>query len=1567
MSNGTPNNAQNGMNLDVSELNPEANKTAKFIKNLTTSVNKNGDGGTPQIAGNNQTILTPLVSNVLICDVELPEGENYCIGAYNNTNSKETYCHVWNSNNNHTFYKIDENEKCEIVYQGPCLGYSLSPENHIPQNRNELFYKCQTNLFTGISDYIRDYVFTDNLNWQRFISVNDSIATKSFTQDSAGPTQKFLFSDPSDANSVRFDPCEYIQLAPRMPITCIGIKEIANTEPSKNNFLLGKTWQFRVKFIDVWNRESEHGVISDMYIPSTSGCQANSSGLPRCLNLKIDAGSPIVSKIQIEFRNCVSTNTDIQATTDWFIHDTVSKYANCGANDGKDWFDRIITLNGTYNATENTFDYVFCADKQCTPISVDETNRTANPLPITSGSLLRIGNGIALANNKVNYPAVDCNTVNLLNVEYEPPVAECKPEYCDIEFWAVIHNAFMNVNEPIYNEGGSDDGNHGYKDGRWKWGGIGPFNGVTIPTITDTDTDYGQTFTGQTNGQRNFYAYLEGTDFKVQGYQQFVNGGIKSDWGAELVSDNAKFRQIGNRIRNGGYYLQHFVFKNVPKGKYLVRIAGHNNSMDATYQDSSTYVLGTILESNYVSDTIDWGDVDSYYKELEINTCSFSGTKFSTSTMFLICDLTCPDPTFVVNGVRSNGYYGYLKDSENHPVELAPVVIKKVTSLGSTINQSIFTTAALTVSPVVNKTDHNGFWFCAYGNDGIIVLDDTIFFNYKVEDAGCASKLIEFTGEYHSTNSNTAEIPLTVSEDAILGVPNYGKCKSVLIQGLIVDCDNNPVSNAVFCFTRSKSAKTNGSGYFSIIIHNDIDSVLANTTPLGREIDAATLKDRIFLSQNGSCVFIACDSCVMCVTTLFNVDINLELMCFDCDGPNKKILSVSPTQIRFPFSDQRGLKHGSSVKFGLKLYDAAGRHTFVGTDDSLNLTIPKAQEQLSQLFGKIKYTLTQNTFESWVKYVGIYWTDQQAQYSFLDFVISSRDIDISSGKITLGFQSIINYNTANNFKTNTTWEFQKGDRVEFIADEFGNFYNSNTLGLLNFQIEGNTTNNSGVIDYDPRLANLQIGTLVQLQRPKECTSELFWWEVCAPIKLDINNQIPTTQLTGYLNIWNAYLVSRKIKYAVGGVETLFSFPFNFEHFTPSDFWGGNCGNRGRVNTTNPYEQQYCKPMNVMFSDGYATNINGLSRFDTANQHEFDDNGFGYITAMVSKLNYVLIICAKSAFVVAYDDQTLKMDNQGRLIYTGEKFSKPNPQNMELGCEMVDISTIAQKDGTVMFLDRNNGALVTHDFQNTEDVSRWKFYGYLVTKLDTVNKYNNNTQNQFVKYYTGGFNNENGDYVLTQFDIPKFHGVQDPKPTYINSEAEINEQVSETFSYNPDLKSMRSFLSFTPEAYSILNDKLISFKQGKAYNHGIRNINSFNEFYGAKNVSVFDFVCNADRPDLVKYYQWLEVYCKEQKFFAKKITTESSQLSQIPEELFELVDNFYTSSILCDVNTYADPQVPELATPVGRLLNGDTLCGKWIRIKLISNNAGMDNYYELQASVVFSTDIQKSGIEGNPKQ
>lgn len=1579
MSQGFEHNASKGINLDISETNPEIYQTGKFIKNLTTAVNINADGNTTQIVGNNESIRTPLVSNELICDIQLPQGDNYAIGSYNDPQSKETFVHVWNSNKGHLIYRINENWECQKVYEGYCLNYNLASENFIPQHRNVFFYKCQTNLFTGKEEYVRYWIFTDGINSPRFISVNDSIKTHSFTQNSSGLNPKFRYSNPADtSNSILFDPCEYIELAPRMPMKCIGITELANGEPTKNNFLINKSWQFRVKFFDVWNRESEHGVISDLYIPTSNGCQGKSTSLPRCLELRIEAGSPIVAKIAIEFRNCISTNNDIPISSDWYTYDVIDKYADCGINNEKEWFDRSITLND-YDAPTNTFLYNFCAEKECTPIPVEQTNRTSNPIPILSQSITRLGNGIALSNNQVGYPKVNCDTKELLKVEYEAPIAPCVSKFCDIECWAVIHNPFVNVNEPVYVVGGTPDNNSGFTRGAWKWGGIGKITTLgTVPKIESVDSDYGQKFAGQTNNQQNFYAYLEGTEFKAQGFQQLFEGGILKDNGGVPLDDKGDFAQLARKLKNGGYYIQRFVFRNVPLGKYLIRIAGHNNTQDSNYQDSSTYVVGTIDKSNYASWNLDWTDVDTYYKELEIDTCSFTGNTFSTTTMLMICDLTCPDASFIVANSKSQAYYGYLNDSAGNPVELVPVAIDThgITNVGFSLGPDP-SLAPNSWEDLINKTDHNGFWFCAFST--VSIINETVIFEYLVESGSCpvlSTTSIGFSASANTTDGQAAEIPLTVPESGSPSVPNYALCKSILITGRVTDCNNKPVSGIVVCFTRSKSSVTNSSGYFNIIIHNDIEADLTSPQVLGRDLGAGPSDDKIFISQNGLCTFVNCASCVNCVDISYNADINDSLECFSCIGDDKTVLTVYTTRLRFPGIDQRGLKHGSTAKFGLKLYDSPGRHTFVGTNDNLELYIPKAQQQLSQQFGKVKYTLTPGfVFPSWAKYLGIYWTDQNASYKYLEFVISSVDVNINAGKITLGFQSIINYTTDNNFDTNTSWEFLKGDRIEFIADESGHFFDANNqqIGLLNFQIEGNIANNSGVIDYDSRLVNLKIGTLVQLQRPKECNNESFYYEVCAPIEL-ISNQIPFDKLTGYLNVWNSYLVSRKIRYTLGGIETVHSFPFSFEHFAPSDTWGGNCGNRGRVNTVNPYEQQYCKPMGVVLSDSYSTNINGLSRFDESNEHQFDDHGFGSITGMITKLNSILFICSKSAFVVQYDDNTLKINSEGRVIYMGQRFSKPSPQNQELGCDASDTGTISGLNGIVMFLDRFNCALVIHNFASTADVSQGKFYGYLSSKINTIKDYNNLivSNKAYQKIFQGIFDPEKNEYILTQFDLPLYDVLGTPivvGATYVNQEIDVNETVPETFAFNidPQAMCMTSFYSFTPECYGLLNNQLVSFKNAKPYNHGISNSGTtFNIFYGTKTLPVFDFVCSANSPGLVKYFQWLEIYCREQKWYAIKITTENDQLSEIPASYIEKVDNFWTTEFLCDINTFVDPTVPLLNTAAGRLIEGDSLIGKFIRIKLIRELTDQEKYFELQSAVVFATDVRKSGTSGTPR-
>jgi hypothetical protein len=297
---------------------------------------------------------------------------------------------------------------------------------------------------------------------------------------------------------------------------------------------------------------------------------------------------------------------------------------------------------------------------------------------------------------------------------------------------------------------------------------------------------------------------------------------------------------------------------------------------------------------------------------------------------------------------------------------------------------------------------------------------------------------------------------------------------------------------------------------------------------------------------------------------------------------------------------------------------------------------------------------------------------------------------------------------------------------------------------------------------------------------------------------------------------------------------------------------------------------------------------------------------------------------------------------------------------------MDISTISAYDGKVVYLDRNNGGLVINNYQEALDLAENKFHGYLISKLDVVQRNNNNPQKQVDKIFVAAINTETNEYTISQFDFPLHFDPLDPKPNYINSEADVNLQVPETFAVRLDNFTMRSFYSFVAEGYNIHNDKLISFKQGKTYNHGIRNISSFNEFYGVKNISVFSFVCNADSPDLVKLFQWCEIYRMDKYFYSNKIQTENGQLSEIPLSFFETVDNFQCSDFLCDINTFDDGSTPELSTPAGRLVEGDLLRGKWIYISLLSNTDNDDGYFELSSVVIFASPVMRSGTDGNPK-
>jgi hypothetical protein len=471
---------------------------------------------------------------------------------------------------------------------------------------------------------------------------------------------------------------------------CIEISTIKrdltdDEEKNKPNLINYRTWQFRIRFIDVWGRDSEHGVISDMYVGTTGGsCIADSNGLPRCLKLKFKAGCPFVDKIEIEYRNCNGNTRGLSKETDWFLYDVINKWNDCDPvpwyertvnNPYQREYDRLILLGLTpaeaakkansflkYDPATNRFEYTFCNNKECTPVDVNETNRGFNPLPILSGSVFSIANNIALARNTEGYEPITCDELDKIQFTVTPPSpqGECPDKKLrKIKIWAVIWNPFEDLTVQIREDEGT------------------PVFGVAHCTKNNPFT-YKQVLP---KGQEGFIGYLAGTK----------NYAISKQYRHDRVTgadDYVGFNySIPGGVSNSPRYMpiHKFEFDVIP-GKYVFRIAGHRSSPSDEYQKTSTYLIG---QTPFGSP----GVLIRHVNELVINVCTEDVEV--RQEMMMIYDLTRIGKGCAV--VEStNVVEGYIREDEINkiPIEMARVVPN------NPINYRPY-------------TDHNGHYFSA--------------------------------------------------------------------------------------------------------------------------------------------------------------------------------------------------------------------------------------------------------------------------------------------------------------------------------------------------------------------------------------------------------------------------------------------------------------------------------------------------------------------------------------------------------------------------------------------------------------------------------------------------------------------------------------------------------------------------------------------------------------------------------------------------------------------------------------------------------------------------------------
>jgi len=269
----------NGMDLSIDEsYMPES--MARFIKGWYLFINNNqtteNDGGLEN--GSNAYVFTPNQSNEIFANQSMANGVNKCIGGGYVVETNKYYSCIYNSNGDDSIWQLDgTNRTVTKVMESRCFGFKYDAKHFISETR---FEYVTYNYFDKNSNIqkTKTWIFiTDDNSHTKQINVEDAIATNGFNH---------AFFGSGDCCDI----CTMITLgSPAKPIGCIDIVPVprpdTEEEKTKPNPLNFRVWQFRLKAIDVWGRESIHGVISKQYYnsPSTS-CTPDESKYPRLID-----------------------------------------------------------------------------------------------------------------------------------------------------------------------------------------------------------------------------------------------------------------------------------------------------------------------------------------------------------------------------------------------------------------------------------------------------------------------------------------------------------------------------------------------------------------------------------------------------------------------------------------------------------------------------------------------------------------------------------------------------------------------------------------------------------------------------------------------------------------------------------------------------------------------------------------------------------------------------------------------------------------------------------------------------------------------------------------------------------------------------------------------------------------------------------------------------------------------------------------------------------------------------------------------------------------------------------
>lgn len=1490
--------------MDVQESFTQAN-AARYIKNLIYSMGDTSEA--TQNRGGKAGVLKPLISNaVYVDDFVVPAGTIQVTGKACFRKTKQAFIWTYSAIGNHAIFRINGiDATISKVYLKNTLGLQLDPRYFVNGDGGawlEEVFVSDPNTGEKVS---RTFLFfTDGFNDQGFICVDDAIATNGFD------ATKFPFF------SGRYDPRILIRMGTMTPNDCIRIEEVPITQTSAqlSNNLLYNTFQFRIRYIDVWGRPSEYGIMSDVYIPGGGGCIQQSANLPNCLNLIFDAPPPHINQVEIAYRNCNSTQ--------WYLSDTLDIYTGSVLGE---WWTRSRNPNVVYNSSDGTITYQFCKKEGCDPIDPTLTNRLNNPLPLTSSSVAKIGPFIGLGGNKSGFLPWTQDLVDKFKVIVTPPVSGATSDARTAEIFIEIFNPFSGYNQPIY---------QARLTGNSKVFAFGSFEDVALFDRAFIISK--QYFLNQ--NQQGFVGYLAGTGAYAvsQQYVMDVNGNL-----TELTDFSIVESEFFNKVR----YFQKFTFTNLSPQKYVFRIADHQTDPTQTpgYQQTSTFLRGA-FSCNFSNqpgalNQVNHNVVVSDNKELIFDLCDGNYSTLTDNKILVIYDLT-----------RSTARAGYVKNTNEIGVSQIGIELLKIN----------FTSPAQIDSKF---TDHNGFFFCASqaGGQGS---------QYNIQGY-CNCKYISFTGPIDVGSSGGLQTDnwyLNSNTNCpTYDNPTAGICNFITITGKVVLC-NSPevgVPSVGVVLSRGGSTITDNNGNFTIIAHDD-----ATTAGQRNDNIYVIASSCAFTDCNGDCISaipVVINKCITCSArglTVATTAVEYITM--------KGLLSGGTYPIGVTGWDWAG-RPGFVQQLGnFTMPSVYETKVFAPAEVSVQIDpsaiLPSGIAYITFWIG------SETTIESYIDWIvdsfllvdntGLENTEAPTQIKI--YYASLIEYNKQNN-----FNTTVNWGFMETQQGSTNQTPVTTDKVQFLLNGDGTFFSQNIVSLVKYDTVGQFF----LINYTTALANLVQNARIRIFRPKVCQftqgtdNTAPYYELCSTIP--VTNGVPDSR-SAILNAFDTYYIFRGIipvptaQPNTSPIEyvnepRLEGIPF--EHNSPSDFWGEGCANIGRISLNNDQETVLFEDDQIFLSSENTVQFNFLCFFGDQPAADFSTTGINGITAIMPETGRILVIGEADHFIVGFDDNMVRVNSDGTAQAGSipNSFGKPYIKvGQNWGCRLQDKNTIAKKEGLVHWLDSDKVAIIQHNYVSAANVS--KTFGetvpggidsWLRSKVKNVQNYNEKNGGGFNRYFHGGIDPQSYRYIFTDYTI----GSSSP----VNNLRHVDVSVNETISMDIYSRYWTSFWGYVPELYTNIEGEInaqqfFSFVKGIPYSHynDVKKV-GYGKLYGVPVVRVYEPVISVEKMAKKKALS-IGVICKQSQYFSDLISNEGGQVTRILLGNWRQAVWGWYAPILCNLKTPSDPRRSQQTGPLV-LTEGDMLVGNWIKIRLIGDPAMDTSYSELEGVL---TSVFKDG-------